>query len=285
MTEQQFEMMDNYLLDRLSADDKTAFEQQIQADPQLAQELAIQKNLVEGLRQARVAELKNILNHVPISPINGGGNLLMKVGTWAVVAGLVTTGIYFYITKNEPRNTVEPEVTSAQLPNENPSVTQVPVIEPEPTTEKKEESVSARINTKESVKKPDPQPVKTEPAPAKPIDVYVPPVAEADETQQTEQHIENIKKAFVTSSIEVETDTMNKKYSFHYVFKNSRLILYGAFEKNLYEILEFIGDEKRTVVLFYKSNYYLLDITKTEPTKLTPIRDRKLLKMLEGTQK
>jgi hypothetical protein len=77
-------------------------------------------------------------------------------------------------------------------------------------------------------------------------------------------------------------DTMSKKYNFHYVFKNSKLILYGAFEKNLYEILEFIGDEKRTVVLFYKSNYYLLDIDKTHPTKLTPIRDQKLLKMLKA---
>ncbi len=78
---------------------------------------------------------------------------------------------------------------------------------------------------------------------------------------------------------------MSKKYSFHYVFKDGKLILYGAFEKNLYEILEFIGGENHTVVLFYKSNYYLLDLEKTHPTKLTPIHDQKLLKMLKGTQK
>ena len=74
---------------------------------------------------------------------------------------------------------------------------------------------------------------------------------------------------------------MSKKYIFHYVFRDSKLVLYGAFEKNLYEILEFIGDEKRTVVLYYKANYYLLDIAKVQPTKLTPIRDRRLLKKLQ----
>ncbi|CAN0439391.1 unnamed protein product, partial [Phaeothamnion confervicola] len=115
------------------------------------------------------------------------------------------------------------------------------------------------------------------------IDVYVPSEEVDEKTKQYElEQMENIKKAFVTSSIEVETDTMSKKYNFHYVFKNNKLILYGAFERNLYEILEFIGDEKRTVVLFYKSNYYLLDIAKAQPTKLTPIRDRKLLKMLQA---
>ena len=78
----------------------------------------------------------------------------------------------------------------------------------------------------------------------------------------------------------VETDTEHKKYTFHYVFQDGKLILYGAFEKHLYEILEFISDDKRTVVLFYKENYYLLDINKSTPTVLTPIRDRRLLKKL-----
>jgi hypothetical protein len=282
MTEQKFEMMDDYLSNRLSADEKSAFEQQVQADPQLAQELAIQKNLVEGIRQARAVELKSMLNNVPVSPINGGSSMLMKVGTWAVVAGLVVTGIYFYSTNEDEAGTGEPKTISEQTPEVKPEVAQVPETETEPATDKKEEPTSSVTKPEEKVKKSDSQPEKTEPA--KPLDVYEPSEEVVDErTQQYErEQMENIKKAFVTSSIEVETDTMSKKYSFHYVFKNSKLVLYGAFERNLYEILEFIGDEKRTVVLFYKSTYYLLDIEKTQPTKLTPIRDQKLLKMLKA---
>lgn len=283
MTDQQLEMMDDYLSNRLSADEKSAFEQQVQADPQLAQELAIQKDLVEGIRQARAVELKSMLNNVPVSPINGGSNMLMKVGTWAVVAGLVITGIYFYISKDESAPAGDSTTLSEQKPETkpetNPAVAEVPETEPSTSTVEKEPSP---VVAEEKVKKSDPQPEKAEPAPVKP-DVYQPAEEEVDEkTQQYErEQMENIKKAFVTSSMEVETDTMSKKYNFHYVFRNSKLILYGAFEKNLYEILEFIGDDKRTVVLFYKNNYYLLDIEKTQPTKLTPIHDKKLLKMLQ----
>lgn len=283
MTEQQFEMMDDYLSNRLSAEDKAAFEQQVQADPQLAQELDLQKNLVDGIRQARALELKSILNNIPVSPISGGSSMLMKVGTWAVVAGLVVTGIYFYSTRNEESTTSELNTISEQKPEVKPEVVEVPETESESTTAEKKESSPTVTNAEEKVKKSQPE---AEPTPAKPIDVYVPADEEVDEkTRQYErEQLENIKKAFVTSSIVVETDTMSKKYNFHYVFKNSKLILYGAFEKNLYEILEFIGEEKRTVVLFYKSNYYLLDIDKTQPTKLTPIRDKKLLKMLQATR-
>lgn len=285
MTEQQLEMMDDYLSNRLSANDKAAFEQQVQADPKLAQEFSMQKNLVEGLRKARAIELKNILNNIPVSPINGGSSMLMKVGTWAVVAGLVVSGIYFYSTKDEPATSNESRTISEQGSEVKPEVIEdVPETEPESQSTSIEKESSPIVE--EQVKKSKPQPQKTESAPVKP-DVFVPSEEEADEkTQQYErEQMENIKKAFVTSSIEVEMDTMSKKYNFHYVFNNSKLILYGSFEKNLYEILEFIGDEKRTVILFYKSNYYLLDIEKTQPTKLSPIRDKKLLKMLQAHRK
>lgn len=283
MTEREFEMMDDYLSNRLSAEENAAFEKQVQADPQLAQELSTQKSLVEGIRTARAAELKSMLNNIPVSPVNGGSSVLTKVGTWAVVAGLVVTGVYFYSTREQKEVPAERNISAEQKPEPQPSVATLPETETEPVAGPKEEP--APTTAKPTVKKQKSEPVaESAPAQAKPMDVYTPEADEVDDaTRKFElEQLENIKKSFVTSSIEVETDTMSKKYSFHYTFKNSKLILYGAFEKNLYEILEFIGDQKRTVVLYYKSNYYLLDIEKTEPTKLNPIHDPKLLKMLKA---
>lgn len=283
MTEREFEMMDDYLSNRLSAEENAAFEKQVQADPQLAQELSTQKSLVEGIRKARAAELKSMLNNIPVSPVNGGSSVLTKVGTWAVVAGLVVTGVYFYSTREQKEVPAESNISTEQKPEPQPSVATLPETETEPVAGQKEEP--APTTAKPTVKKQKSEPVEESvPSQAKPMDVYTPEADEVDDaTRKFElEQLENIKKSFVTSSIEVETDTMSKKYSFHYVFKNSKLILYGAFEKNLYEILEFIGDQKRTVVLYYKSNYYLLDIEKTEPTKLNPIHDPKLLKMLKA---
>jgi len=282
MTEREFEMMDDYLSNRLNAEENAAFEKQVQADPQLAQELALQKKLVEGLRQARTAELKSMLNNIPVAPISGGSSLLTKVGTWTVVAGLVATGIYFYSTR-EQEQTPEGKIATEQKPETQPQVAVVPESEEKKSVTEAKDEAPAPV-AKPTVKKPKAEAKQgpTVPAQAKPMDVYTPDEELDEATRQYErEQMENIKKSFVTSSIEVETDTMSKKYSFHYVFRNSKLILYGAFEKNLYEILEFIGDEKRTVVLYYKSNYYLLDIEKNEPTKLSPIHDPKLLKMLK----
>ncbi len=289
MTEREFEMMDDYLSNRLNAEENAAFEKQVQADPQLAQELAIQKNLVEGLRQARTAELKSMLNNIPVAPISGGSSVLTKVGTWTVVAGLVATGIYFYSTREQEQTPADGKVATEQKPETQPRVATLPESEENEKTSADEPKDNAPAPVaKPSVKKPKAE-AKEEavPAQAKPMDVYTPEEEEVDEATRQYEHeqMENIKKSFVTSSIEVETDTMSKKYNFHYVFKNSKLILYGAFEKNLYEILEFIGDQKRTVVLYYKSNYYLLDIEKTQPTKLSPIHDPKLLKMLKAHRK
>ncbi|HET9054824.1 MAG TPA: hypothetical protein VFM90_11655, partial [Cyclobacteriaceae bacterium] len=261
-------------------EDKAAFEQQVQADPRLAQELDLQQNVVGGIRQARAAELKQMLNNVPLSTIPGGNSVLVKVGMWAVITGLVVTGIYFY-SSEEDKTPAEPEVITEQNSIAQPEVTETPEAAPEPAPTREEPAAVTKAD--EKVTKAERKPAAKEPAPVKPLDVYEPSEEETDPQTQEYEHeqMENIKKAFVTSSIEVETDTMSKKYNFHYVFKNNKLILYGAFEDNLYEILEFIGDEKRTVALFYKSNYYLLDIEKTQPTRLTPIHDKNLLKILK----
>jgi hypothetical protein len=62
--------------------------------------------------------------------------------------------------------------------------------------------------------------------------------------------------------------------------KDGKLILYGSFEKNFYEILEFIASEKRTVFLFYRDTYYLLRSDDDKITPLVPVDDRELLSKL-----
>lgn len=279
--EKDLELLDDYLSNRLSGEERNAFEKKLEADPALKQELNNQQNFVEGIRKARVAELKSMLNNIPIAPAHGGQtSMLIKAGSWVAITGLVITGAYFYFSKDnstepvkESETIVQPEVKTTPAPataetkeTEPVKTEEAPVKEAEKTIEMKtEEGATPMV-----AKKPD-------------LKVYDPtkeePTDEAVKKYEQEQ-LQIISKAFVTSSTEVEIEDNHKKYAFHYVFRDGKLILYGAFEKELYEILEFISDDKRTVVLFYKSNYYLLDINKSTPTVLTPIKDRKLLKKL-----
>jgi hypothetical protein len=57
-------------------------------------------------------------------------------------------------------------------------------------------------------------------------------------------------------------------------------MLYGAFEKNLYEILEFFTGENRTIFLYYKNSYYLLKPNGGKVSPLVPVNDPALLKKL-----
>lgn len=278
--EKDFERLDDYLSNRLSGEDKLDFEKKVEADPELARELKFQQNLVEGIRKVRTAELKSMMNNIPVTGVQTGAeSILTKAGTWIVVAGVVATSAYFlFFHKNEGAEPVQEPVTIEQEKVESTQPVAVEPAESEtaPIT-KPVKDESSDESEKETTTTPTPevkQPV---------LDVYDPTKEAADEAtlKHEREQLEIISKAFVTSSIVVETDHSNRKYTFHYMFKEGKLILYGAFEEHLYEILEFISEERRTVVLFYKTNYYLLDIDKSTPTQLSPIRDQALLKKLK----
>lgn len=284
--EKDFELLDDYLSNRLNESDKIAFEKKLETDPELKQEYKLQQDLTQGIRNARVAELKSMLNNIPIPPAANPTSLLIKAGTWTLITGAVVTGIYLYLNSGDSTSPVE-EVTTIEQP-ETETKTTPSEIEP---TENKSESIESNA-TEEPATKTEPSvekktaPVKATPTPSvvkKPeLAVYDPSKDETEEAvkKYEKEQLEIISRAFVTSSIEVEIENSNKKYSFHYMFNDGKLVLYGAFEKHLYEILEFISDDKRTVVLFYRTNYYLLDINKSTPTLLTPIKDKALLKKL-----
>jgi len=280
--EKDFELLDDYLSNRLNGANKMAFEKKLEADPELKQEFKIQQDLTEGIRKARTVELKSMLNNLPVAPIQGGQpSMLIKAGSWVVIAGLVATGVYVYFVKND-----SPEVVKEPVTVEQPKTKTVPPAEVESKESEpiKENEVPGKEVEKLSDKKPAETSVTSEPAKKPELKAYDPSKEESAEATRKYEHeqLEIISKAFITSSTEVETVSSNKKYRFHYLFKDGKLVLYGVFEKHLYEILEFISDknEKHTVVLFYKADYYLLDITKSTPTVLSPIKDRTLLKKL-----
>jgi hypothetical protein len=274
--ERDLELMDDYLSNRLDGKEKEAFEERLKNDSNLSDEFKTQQSLVQGIQQARVAELKSMLNSIPVTTVPPSQTaLLTKIGSWALVTGLVATATYFYVTRDESSHAQQEQTEQEKI---------VEPLQEEQTPVKSEESIevqpeSSEIKT-ESVAKPKEKSKEIAVKPA--IQAYDPTTEEAEANQKYEkEQLSIISNAFVTSSMEVETLTNDKKYNFHYVFKDEKLVLYGSFEKNLYEILEFISEDDKTVVLYYKTNYYLLDVAKSVPTVLTPIRNRELLRKLK----
>ena len=283
--------MDDYLSNRLKGPERIEFERRLETDASLQNELAVQRDLVEGIRAARVTELKTMLNQLPVPPASGG-SIAAKFAAWAIAVAVVGLGSYYlwqHTTTDEPTSaeTAAVQRDESAVTSDEPTQSEQPAEEAVPSAKDNVES-----NAADNANVPAEQPTvkkETETAPkvSPPIQPDVTPYDPTRELETPNGRPEPLtdpgEPHSVESSIVVEVVDTGKRNDFHYQFKDGKLYLLGSFEKDLYEIMEFFNDDnKRTVFLYYNSAYYLLDETRTEPTPLTPITDPELLQKLRN---
>ena len=270
--ERDFELLDDYLTNRLNAEDKAYIESRLSQDPELQREYSIQKNIADGLRSARKAELKAMLNSVPIPASNGASTLSKFVGA-GTVALIVGVAAYFYV--NQEEKVDAPEVITDSATQPTPEVAQP------------ETSATVEVPAAEDIKTPaaSTEQKVTKSVPSTPKEVNKPkpydPTSEATEDGGETDTSEPATGGDVPPPApEFKTKVVaDDKYKFHYQLKGDHVTLYGPFADNLYEILDFQGESKHTVFLFYKNAYYLLT-EEASVRPLKPVNDPTLLKKL-----
>lgn len=280
--EKDFELLDNYLANRMPVEERAAFEKQIEADLDLQREIKIQQAVVESLRKARVAELKSMLNNVAL-PAAGATSAATKIAAGLTLTVAISTGLYFLLSEKETttaavRETIQPtqEPTSPtpQEPEPAPANEQPAMVEQE---EESKRPTSASRKIKKQKQEPAPAPV-IEPK----IEVFDPTGDLNDESSEpTEGDILSDDDRISTedATIFVAVDSTNRRHHFHYKLEKDNLILFGSFEEHLYEILEFFSQDKRTAFLYYKKAYYYLKET-DKITALAAVQDPALLNKL-----
>jgi hypothetical protein len=278
-----FELVDDYVAGKLSETAKAEFEKGLEADPALKSEVAMQQAIVNGIRKARAAELKAMLNNVPVgslvdgASVGGGASLWsgwnpMRMAATVGAIAVIGTGLYFYLKGSESviQNIPGAEVPiDSLMPKEN---LEEPIIEnkDEESIETKETVVSAE--KKVTTKKQNTTTPKVE---------VVDPSDEMLSDDKVEEGTTEVPKSGISlSTIQVERDAKNKQYSFHYQFWEGKLFLFGSFEDSLYEILEVHGENK-AMFLFFKENFYFLDQSKEDVMPLAPIQDRSVIRKLK----
>ena len=269
-----FDLIDDYLTNRLSESEKKAFEESMNSDPALKSEVDSQQLIVEGIRKARAAELKAMLNNVPVGSVSlWGENALLKIAATIGVAGLIGTALYLYnIDSTAPINTPpSAEVKADSLVPEEDSTDSII----EKTVEEKENEQKPAETTTKRAARPK---VKESKAPK--IDVTDPSNEMLTEGSEEESTLVTNNLGISMSTIQVERDASNKLYNFHYQFWDKKLFLFGPFDESLYEILEIHGDN-HALFLYFKDNFYLLNDSSTEINELSPIRDRPLIQKLK----
>ena len=267
----QFELIEDYLTNRLDDGARKAFEHQMQGDPQFQAEVKMQQGIIEGVKSARAAELKAMLSNVPISGATSSA-LTGKIAIATISTVIIGSALYFGL-KTSPAE--QPQV---EQPTIEESISQN--IEPEqaePKTELVEEVTQEEAKAPKTA--PAPKTYSTIPASPK-IDVVDLTADMEDNKEENAPPSTSAKPQISTSTLEVETDNTNKTYSFHYQFKDDKLVLYGPFDGSLYEIIEINGGSHH-VFLYYKNCYYHVDELEQHITPLIMIRDFELLARLD----
>jgi len=272
------ELIDDYLTNRLNEQDRKSFEKQVNSDPALKADLELQQEIIHGLKTARIAELKAMLNKVPVStPTIYLSPLRIAAGLTGVA--VLATAVYFYFENNisfNPKQITSSMVDSIRQEEQNSSETLIDSISTELNTEisvvdKKEKKAKVSAEENNDV---------TNSKETKPVIDLMDPTEEFIENELILEKATASNATISVSRITVNVISSERKLKSHYQFANGKLILYGDFDNGLYEIIEVNAENTRSLFLFYKSKYYLLDDSKKEVTVLKEISDPNLVQKL-----
>lgn len=300
------EQVGAYLDNELSASEVASFEAEMATNTELANEVAFQKDIIEGIKQNRIDALKSRLDGIDVSGLSGssGSESISGVSKFAagiLLVGAAGFGLYKFMQPAEEAQTLpELEVQTEQpsdLTTESPTQS---TIEDSSSNQEESQEVTANSTNKNvenqskeadnkeqrqegaELSTPDTESTTASPAVPEPMDVFEPgDVSENEDDLELPRANLGQSEAKVESTLEIEIVSDRKKYSFHYQVQEGKLILYGNFDAEPYEILEINVNSSTETFLYFKNNYYEIDKQNNDILPLQTIQSTKLKEELE----
>jgi len=274
-----FDKVEAYFNNELSSSEKSEFLNEIETNTELQSEYNFQNEVINGIKESRKAELKAMLDKVPITAVSTATTGLYKIFAGSVATILLGTAAWYYFTPTEQIELTNNTEIAEVLPNN--SIDNVETVE-----ELEKESPVSLVN-KEVVTKPNSaEVVDKETSPA--INIPSLPDSENEFENQTlpDENLDipsDISSTSINLSSKVDVKIiLKKKYNFHYQYSQAKLVLYGDFEKGLFEVLELNKDDKVDVYLYYRSNFYYIKDKTDSITPLKSVSDNGLKLKLES---
>lgn len=270
------EHVELYLRDQLSDSEKLSFEQEMAENTRLRNEVQFQKDMQEAIKMQRKAQLKSRLQNVNVSPVSSSKWMWAAAGL--VLAGAIGAGVYY--SSNEVKPVIEDTVAVEMAA---PVMESLPSQE-EATSDLKDAPKPVDV-TKNTVAKGN-----AKSSGAKSDDVVIPSHnLDMNETNDgavdhSSDKLDNRLSVTETKAIEVKIDDSNKS-KFHYQFVNGKLSLFGNFNAQPYELIDFHNGNQKQVYFKFNSKFYLLENNKSVPTPMVKVTDTKLLKKLDQISK
>ncbi|AHM59169.1 hypothetical protein D770_04510 [Flammeovirgaceae bacterium 311] len=305
--------LDNYLLGKLSADEKAAMDARLAADSQLQEDMLFQQDIVHALQDERRMELKNRLNNIEVGAGGFSTAVGLKIAAGVALVGLMGTAVYFlssseteapselpvgiidfsdtdnlytYSIPEKPAAKANPavetlEITQAQLQKTAPATASVAARDAQPKTALPEKAVLPE-STSRAVKAENQLNIQVQ-KPQVVTDFKENEVNASSHLPEAPVDAMARNRQFSTQSIEV-TAQLHEKYDFHYQFYDNKLFIFGDFKSKPYEILEINTEGSRVYYLFFENNYYGLKNNQQKLVRLKKITNDNLVRELEITR-
>ncbi|MDX2190340.1 MAG: hypothetical protein SFY32_10780 [Bacteroidota bacterium] len=303
------ELTELFVRGKLHGDDLVAFNKQLEADPSLATEVTLQKNIKTAIVENRKAALKSRLNAIQVPSVTTGSTSVtssftaLKAASVLLVCAGVSVGSYMYynsvssekVADNQPVNSTESivnesvaktqessVVANSELTKENKVVENVNSAANATNVENEESSTTVSANAElTKTKKRNFNLFKSK---AKAETKQVPNLDALDDKSQANvtSHEDNPEALVTSNNIQKLSDVDIKTiqdgaHKFHYRMKDHVLYLYGEFNNTPYEILEFNDKDGNLLYFYYDNNYYSMKPNQEAITKLKKITDKKLI--------
>jgi hypothetical protein len=262
----------------------------LESNADLKREFEFQNDIIEGIKEYRKAELIARLNEVKL--ISHTQYLAVKVITSIAVVSIVGLGAYFfYYTNNLNSKLVNGETVT---PTEEflDSVDQSPPEQPAEGQDQPEEfqDPTPQVADTPTTKQPA-QVIKENSNKVQSPEVEMPDVVESFNSDFADTNSEedlSIPANTATAGLNLRTELdvelkMKRKYNFHYQLVEKKLVLYGNFEEEPFEILEIIKEDGGVdLFLYYKEHFYGIVAGSDKIQPLKEIIDPQLVERLES---
>jgi hypothetical protein len=287
------EIIDSFLRGDLSGAELEAFNKALASDLSLQQDVSIQSDIVDSIKQHRHQQLKNRLNAIDMKP-TGFGFFSSGYAKLAASVGVVALLIGGYTLLSDSKNIDDASVANDSNTKEISTTVQSTdstVTLSQNTTNANE--IAAANADKNSINLTTTSPLKksvgskNNKQQAQQSTTYQEPNAEtSDVDYNTDELGDNITMPSINTGGASASSTPNikvnivKEQDLGYRFYNNQLFLHGNFTSSTYELYELNNKPSKQLFLYFESNYYELIQGKTKVTKLSPITDEAVLAQL-----
>lgn len=279
MSDNKFDLIDDYLENNLSKNDHQAFEQALESDTNLQNEVHLQKDVINSLQNIRRAELKARLNSLPVS---SGLTTFQKFGIAAITlsgTALLTLGL---LETNETSTTPQEEINVVKTQVVQ-KTTPEPILEDETITLKEKKAQETPVATEEN--KPENETITK--ASNETLSLGAPdPMGFDMDGGDIVEH--NTNSTAPTNGFHGEEKSKAAKYNteviqsskkFLYEYDGENLKLVGDFDKKTYTVIEDSKNGETSLFLKFESKFYRIKETK-KATKLEAITNPAVIKEL-----